>query len=68
MGYQARVYPEIWLAAIAAIVFFPMMFMLNQQKNFDLWRFSLLFTLIIAVIYLYSLWEIKKSYKIKPKR
>ena len=68
MGYQARVYPEIWLAVIAAIVFFPMMFMLNRQSNFDLWRFSLLFALIIAVIYLYAFWEIKKSYKIKSKR
>jgi heme/copper-type cytochrome/quinol oxidase subunit 4 len=68
MGYQARVYPEIWLAVIAAIVFFPMMFILNQQSNFDLWRFSLLFALIIAVIYLYAFWEIKKSYKTKSKR
>jgi len=68
MGYQARVYPEIWLAVIAAIVFFPMMFILNQQSNFDLWRFSLLFALIIAVIYLYAFWEVKKSYKIKSKR
>ena len=68
MGYQARVYPEIWLAVISAIVFFPMMFILNQQSNFDLWRFSLLFALIIAVIYLYAFWEVKKSYKIKSKR
>ena len=30
MGYQARVYPEIWLAVIATIVFFPMMFILNH--------------------------------------
>ncbi len=68
MGYQTRVYPEIWLTVIATVVFFPMMFILNQQKNFDLWRFSLLFTLIIAVIYLYAFWEIKKSYKVKSKR
>jgi len=68
MGYQARVYPEIWLAVIATIVFFPMMFMLNHQRNFDLWRFSLLYALIIPVIYLYAFWEIKKSYKIKSKR
>jgi Mn2+/Fe2+ NRAMP family transporter len=68
MGYQARVYPEIWLAVIAAIVFFPMMFMLNQQRSFDLWRFSLLFTLIIALIYFYAVWEIKKSFKLKEKK
>ncbi len=68
MGYQARVYPEIWLAVITAIVFFPMMFLLNQQRNFDLWRFSLLFTLIIAVIYFYAFWEVKKSFKLKSKR
>lgn len=68
MGYQTRVYPEIWLTVITTVVFFPMMFILNQQKNFDLWRFSLLFSLIIAVIYLYAFWEIKKSYKVKSKR
>jgi heme/copper-type cytochrome/quinol oxidase subunit 4 len=68
MGYQARVYPEIWLAVISAIVFFPMMYILNQQRNFDLWRFSLLFTLIITVIYLYAVWEIKKSFKLKEKK
>lgn len=61
MGYQTRVYPEIWLAVIATIVFFPMMLMLNQQRNFDLWRFSLLFTLIISLIYIYAWWEIRKK-------
>jgi heme/copper-type cytochrome/quinol oxidase subunit 4 len=63
MSYQTRVYPEMWLAVITAIVFFPMMFMLNQNRNFDLWRFSLLFTLIIAVIYLYAWWEVRKKTK-----
>ncbi len=63
MSYQTRINPEIWLAAITAVVFFPMMFMLNQQRNFDLWRFSLLFTLIITVIYLYAWWEIRKKTK-----
>ena len=68
MSYQTRIHPEIWLGAITAIVFFPMMFMLNQQRNFDLWRFSLLFTLIIALIYFYAVWEIKKSFKLKEKK
>ncbi len=68
MSYRTRIYPEMWLAVITAIVFFPMMFMLNQQRNFDLWRFSLLFTLIIAVIYFYAWWEIKKSFKLKSNR
>lgn len=68
MSYQTRIHPEIWLSAITAIVFFPMMYMLNQQRNFDLWRFSLLFTLIIAVIYIYAVWEIKKSFKPKEKK
>jgi Mn2+/Fe2+ NRAMP family transporter len=54
MSYQTRINPEIWLAAITAVVFFPMMYMLNQQRNFDLWRFSLLFTMIISMIYLYA--------------
>jgi len=68
MSYQTRIHPEMWLAVITVVVFFPMMYMLNQQRNFDLWRFSLLFTLIIAVIYLYAVWEIKKSFKLKEKK
>jgi len=58
-----HVYPEIWLSIIAVVVFFPMMFMLVQQKSFDLWRFSLLFTLIIFVIYFYAFVDMKRNLK-----
>jgi len=58
-----HVYPEIWLSIIAVVVFFPMMFMLVQQKSFDLWRFSLLFTLIIFVIYFYTFIDMRRNLK-----
>jgi len=57
------VYPEIWLSIIAVVVFFPMMFMLVQQKSFDLWRFSLLFALIIFVVYFYAFMDMKRNLK-----
>lgn len=56
-------YPEIWLSIIAVVVFFPMMFMLVQQKSFDLWRFSLLFALIIFVVYFYAFMDMKRNLK-----
>jgi hypothetical protein len=58
-----RVYPEIWLSIIAVVVFFPMMYMLVQQKSFDLWRFSLLFTLIIFVVFFYAFVDMRRNLK-----
>lgn len=63
MSLLNRVYPEIWLSIIAVVVFFPMMFMLVQQKSFDLWRFSLLFALIIFVVYFYAFMDMKRNLK-----
>jgi hypothetical protein len=63
MSLLNHVYPEIWLSIIAVVVFFPMMFMLVQQKSFDLWRFSLLFTLIIFVVYFYAFVDMKRKLK-----
>ncbi|HEX9914506.1 MAG TPA: hypothetical protein VGB32_06255 [Candidatus Bathyarchaeia archaeon] len=63
MSLLNHVYPEIWLSIIAVVVFFPMMFMLVQQKSFDLWRFSLLFTLIIFVIYFYTFIDMRRNLK-----
>ena len=63
MSLLNHVYPEIWLSIIAVVVFFPMMFMLVQQKSFDLWRFSLLFTLIIFVVYFYAFVDMKRNLK-----
>ena len=63
MSLLNHIYPEIWLSIIAVVVFFPMMFMLVQQKSFDLWRFSLLFTLIIFVVYFYAFVDMKRNLK-----
>ena len=63
MSLLNHIYPEIWLSIIAVVVFFPMMYMLVQQKSFDLWRFSLLFTLIIFVVYFYAFIDMKRNLK-----
>jgi hypothetical protein len=63
MSLLNHVYPEIWLSIIAVVVFFPMMFMLVQQKSFDLWRFSLLFTLIIFVVFFYAFVDMRRNLK-----
>jgi hypothetical protein len=63
MSLLNHVYPEIWLSIIAVVVFFPMMYMLIQQKSFDLWRFSLLFTLIIFVVYFYAFVDMRRNLK-----
>ena len=63
MSLLNHIYPEIWLSIIAIVVFFPMMFILVQQKSFDLWRFSLLFTLIIFVVYFYAFVDMKRNLK-----
>jgi hypothetical protein len=63
MSLLNHVYPEIWLSISAIVVFFPMMFILVQQKSFDLWRFSLLFTLIIFVVYFYAFVDMKRNLK-----
>ncbi|MFH2110490.1 MAG: hypothetical protein ABIJ47_04420 [Candidatus Bathyarchaeota archaeon] len=60
MKQTGHIFPEIWLSIIAVVVFFPMMYMLSQQKSFDLWRFSLLFTLIIIVVYGYAFIDMRK--------
>ncbi len=52
--------PEIWLTALAVIIFIPMSKILGQDSNFALFRFSLMFTLLIAVIYLYAYFDMKK--------
>ena len=40
--------PEIWLTALAVIIFIPMSRILGQNSNFDLFRFSLMFVLLVA--------------------
>ncbi len=51
--------PEIWLTALAAIIFIPMSRILGQNSNFDLFKFSLLFTFLVAVIYLYAYFDLR---------
>lgn len=63
MKQTGHIFPEIWLSIIAVVVFFPMMYMLGQQKSFDLWRFSLLFTLIIFVVYGYAFIDMRRRLK-----
>jgi hypothetical protein len=63
MKQAGYVFPEIWLSIIAVVVFFPMMYLLGQQKSFDLWRFSLLFALIITVVFGYAFIDMRKKLK-----
>ncbi|MCJ7731824.1 hypothetical protein MUP51_05855 [Candidatus Bathyarchaeota archaeon] len=51
--------PEIWLTALAAIIFIPMCRILGQNSNFDLFKFSLTFTGLIVVIYLYAYFDMR---------
>jgi MFS-type transporter involved in bile tolerance (Atg22 family) len=46
--------PEIWLSALAILVFIPMTLILGENPSFDLWRFSLMFTVLIGGIFFYA--------------
>jgi len=59
MKLMALFKPEIWLTALAAIIFIPMSRILGQNSNFDLFRFGLLFTFLIAAIYLYAYFDMR---------
>ena len=63
MNLEGYVYPEIWLSLIATLVFFPMMYVLKENPQFDLWRFTILYVAIIVVIYGYAVYDIKKKFK-----
>jgi hypothetical protein len=52
--------PEIWLTALAVIIFIPMSKILGQDSNFALFRFGIMFTLLIAVIYFYAYLDMRK--------
>ncbi|MBD3172507.1 hypothetical protein GF326_08550 [Candidatus Bathyarchaeota archaeon] len=53
--------PEIWLTALATLIFIPMCRVLGKNSNFALFRFSLMFTLLIAGIYLYAYWDMRSK-------
>lgn len=63
MNLEGYVYPEIWLSLIATLVFFPMMYVLKENPQFDLWRFTILYVAIIVVIYGYAVNDVKKKFK-----
>ena len=50
---------EIWLNAQVILVFIPMTLILGKNLSFDLWRFSLMLTILIGVIFLYSIKDIR---------
>ena len=52
--------PEIWLTALAAIIFIPMCKILGQDSNFALFRFSFMFILLIVFIYFYAYIDMRK--------
>ena len=51
--------PEIWLSALAILVFIPMTLILGENPNFDLWRFSLMFTVLIGGIFFYAYMDMR---------
>ena len=53
--------PEIWLSALAALIFIPMSRVLGQNSNFDLFKFSLMFAILIAIIFLYAYFDMRRK-------
>ncbi len=51
--------PEIWLSALAILVFIPMTLILGKNPSFDLWRFSLMFTVLIGAIFFYAYMDMR---------
>lgn len=51
--------PEIWLSALALLIFIPMSIVLGKNPCFDLWRFSLMFTGIISMAFLYAYYDMR---------
>jgi len=52
--------PEVWLTALALLIFIPMTRIYSQNSNFALFRFSLMFTILIAGIFLYAYFDMRK--------
>lgn len=51
--------PEVWLSALALLVFIPMSLILGKNPNFDMWRFSVMFTAVIAASFLYAYFDMR---------
>lgn len=53
--------PEIWLTALATLIFLPLCRILGQDPNFALFQFSLMFAFVIAGIFLYAYYDMKSK-------
>jgi hypothetical protein len=51
--------PEIWLTALATIIFIPLCRVLGQNANFALFKFGLIFAGVVAGIYLYAYFDMR---------
>jgi len=51
--------PEIWLTALATIIFIPLCRVLGQDTNFALFKFGLVFVGVIAGIYFYAYYDMR---------
>ncbi len=51
--------PEIWLSAFALLIFIPMAVFLGKNPSFDLWRFSVMFTGVISLTFIYAYMDIR---------
>ena len=51
--------PEIWLTALATIIFIPLCRVLGQNTNFALFKSGLVFVGVIAGIYLYAYYDMR---------
>ena len=61
MRGKSFIHPEVYLLIITGLVFFPMMYLLNSNSNFDMWMFSMIFTAIIGLITLYTIYDMRKT-------
>ena len=50
---------EIWLSVLGILVFIPMTLILGKNLSFDLWRFSLMFTVLIGGIFFYAYMDMR---------
>ena len=51
--------PEIWLTALATLVFIPLCRILGRNTNFALFQFGLVFAGLVAGIYLYAYFDMR---------
>ena len=52
--------PEIWLTALATLIFIPMCKIMGRDSNFALFKFGLVFAGIVSLFYLYAYIDMRK--------